>query len=280
MRSSSGASYRNVNGLQRGLSVLVAVNRMPAGIATANDVARATQLHRTTARRLLETLTTQGYLRRSTSDDSYRLQIKVRELSEGFTDDEWVSAVAAPELGELLREVVWPSDLTTLDGDAMVIRETTHRFSSLSFHRAMVGRRVPMLYTACGRAYLAYCPESEREQLLRLLVSGDDEQAQFARNAALVERLIARVRSDGYGVNEGDWRAEPHIGALALPIRCGEQVLGCVSVVYLRRALGTAAAVERLMPALRRSAQNIERGLAMRAGAQPAPATDVTDVNA
>jgi hypothetical protein len=99
----------------------------------------------------------------------------VRELSEGFTDDEWISAVATPVLGELLRTVVWPSDLTTVDGTAMIIRETTHRFSRLSFHRAMVGRRMPLLYSASGRAYLAFCPEEERAQLLQLLIAAHDE---------------------------------------------------------------------------------------------------------
>ena len=82
----------------------------------------------------------------------------MRALSEGFTDDEWISQVATPVLGELLQQVVWPSDLTTLDGDAMVIRETTHRFSPLSFHRAMVRVRLPLLTTASGPAYLAFCP--------------------------------------------------------------------------------------------------------------------------
>jgi IclR family mhp operon transcriptional activator len=47
-----------------------------------------------------------------------------------------------PAAGELLREVLWPTDISTLDVDAMVVRETTHRFSRLSFHRAMVGRRL------------------------------------------------------------------------------------------------------------------------------------------
>jgi chaperonin GroEL len=39
-------------------------------------------------RRLLETLASEGYVRRSESDDSFRLTLKVRELSEGFTDDD------------------------------------------------------------------------------------------------------------------------------------------------------------------------------------------------
>lgn len=78
------------------------------------------------------------------------LTIKVRQLSEGFRDEEWISAPAAPPLGDLLREVVWPTDVSTLDVDAMVVRETTHRFSRLSFHRAMVGRRLTWLENRLG----------------------------------------------------------------------------------------------------------------------------------
>ncbi|MNE99604.1 DNA-binding transcriptional activator MhpR [compost metagenome] len=73
-------------------------------------------------------------MRRSESDDSFRLALKVRELSEGFRDEQWISAIAAPLLGDLLQRVVWPTDICTLGVDEMVVRETTHRFSRLSFH--------------------------------------------------------------------------------------------------------------------------------------------------
>jgi IclR family mhp operon transcriptional activator len=264
MRTLTGAEYRHVQGLERGLSVLTALNRAPDGRATTRELSEGTHLHRTTVRRLLETLLAQGYVRRSESDDSYRLNLKVRELSEGFTDDEWISAVATPVLGELLRTVVWPSDLTTLDGTAMIIRETTHRFSRLSFHRAMVGRRMPLLYTASGQAYLAFCPERERVQLLRLMIAAHDEQSEFARNPALVSRLIERVRVQGYGLSDGDWKAEAKVGAIAMPIRRGAEVLGCVNVVYLRRAVSGAQAAEQFVPALRRAVHKMETGLANR----------------
>ncbi len=141
-------SYKTVRGLTRGLGLLRALNIVPNGRATSNQLSQITGLHRTTVRRLLETLIDDGFVRRSESDDSYRLALKVRELSEGFTDSEWISTIAAPVMGELLQKVVWPSDLSTPDGEAMQVRETTHRFSPLSFHRSMVGRRLPMLLTA------------------------------------------------------------------------------------------------------------------------------------
>jgi IclR family mhp operon transcriptional activator len=265
MRTLTGAEYRHVHGLERGLSVLTALNQLQNGRATTRELSEYTNLHRTTVRRLLETLLAQGYVRRSESDDSYRLNLKVRELSEGFTDDEWIACLATPVLGELLRTVVWPSDLTTLDGAAMIIRETTHRFSRLSFHRAMVGRRMPLLYSASGRAYLAFCPDEERTQLLQLLVAAQDEQSELARNPKLIGQLVNRVRADGYGLNDGDWKTEAKVGAVAMPIRRGGEVLGCINVVYLRSAVSTGQAIEQFIPALVRAVQRIETGLQDRA---------------
>ena len=163
MKNDESTEYKTVRGLTRGLMLLNMLNRLDGG-ASVGLLAELSGLHRTTVRRLLETLQDEGYVRRSLSDDSFRLTIKVRQLSEGFRDEQWISALAAPLLGDLLREVIWPTDVSTLDVDAMVVRETTHRFSRLSFHRAMVGRRLPLLKTASGLTWLAFCPENERSE--------------------------------------------------------------------------------------------------------------------
>lgn len=259
MRPSSGASYRHVQGLSRGLAILQAINRSPGGWSSIAELSQKTGLHRTTVRRMLETLQSEGYVRRSDSDDSYRLNHKIKQLSDGFTDDEWISEIANPVLGELLQKLVWPSDLCTLDGDCMLVRETTHRFSPLSFHRAMIRQRMPVLFTAAGRAYLAHCSAEERHQILRLLAAGNDEQSVFARNGPLVEQLLDKVRAQGYAANDGEWREQQKIGAIALPIIHEGHVLASINVVFLKKAIGVAEAAERYVPELRAAIGKIER---------------------
>ena len=59
--SKPGASqYKPVRGLVRGLAVLRALNTMAGGLGSALEVAQASGLHRTTAKRLLETLRAEG----------------------------------------------------------------------------------------------------------------------------------------------------------------------------------------------------------------------------
>lgn len=258
-----GSTYASVRGLSRGLAVLRALNRMESGLATAQQLSNATGLHRTTVRRLLETLIAEGVVRRSESDDSYRLTLQARELSEGFTDDQWISTITAPLMGELMQQVVWPSDLTTPGGDAMIIRETTHRFSPLSFHRSMVGRRLPMLLTAAGRAYFAYCGEAEREDILNLLRSGTggEEQAALAADPAFIRNLLGQVRSEGYSWNRGDWTEQRKIAALAVPICNQQRALGSLNVVYLARAIDADEAVKRFIRPLQQVASRIEKAL-------------------
>ncbi|WP_375170525.1 DNA-binding transcriptional regulator [Marinobacter sp.] len=262
MEPKSTASYKTVRGLTRGLEILNALNREPVG-ASPKRISELTGIHRTTARRLLETLMSEGYVRRSPSDDTYRLTIKVRELSEGFRDEHWISAIAAPLLAELLTEVIWPTDLSTLDVDAMVVRETTHRFSRLSFHRSMVGRRLPLLQTATGLAYIAFCPDKERDELLSLLATRKDLEGEIARDPKLLQNLILRTQRKGFGENFMNWNKEERIASIAVPIRSGETVIACLNLVYIAEAMSIDVAAERYLPAMNRVKEKIEDALAL-----------------
>lgn len=256
--------YKEVRGLSRGLDVLRALNLGVGGQLSLADVADITGLHRTTVRRLLETLAAHGYVRRSASDDSFRLALGVRTLSEGFTDDEWIAEAAAPLMGELLQEVVWPTDLCTPDGTAMVVRESTHRFSPFSFHRAMVGTRLPMLFTAAGRAYFAFCPEEERLGIVRLLRGGDAEEAVLARSPRALKALVERTRLLGYGTNDREWSKEPRFSAIAVPIRHGGAVRGSLNIIFAASALTVGEAAGKYLPALRRTVDRISAAIAGR----------------
>ncbi|CAM3828514.1 DNA-binding transcriptional regulator [Pseudomonas sp. S 311-6] len=265
------SSYRPIESLRRGLEILLCLNQALGGRASIKEISAATGLHRTTVRRMLETLQNEGYVRRNASDEHYSLNHKVRQLSDGFTDEDWVSEVAGQALGRLLQKAVWPSDLCTLDGDSMVVRETTHRFSPLSFHRAMIRRRLPMLFTAAGRAYLSACPSAEREEILRLLQQGNDEQARLARNPQLVAALLQKTREQGFGSNDGDWTEQARMSAIALPIHHGDRVLGCINIIFTKKAMTTREAEQRLLPALQTAVAEIESHL-MPEGAAAVPA--------
>ena len=95
---------------------------------------------------------------RSSPHDRYCLTSQVRALSDGFAEDDWIAEIAAPLMTQLTRHLVWPVALMTFEEGRMLVRETTHEASTLSIDHGMVGRTLPILRTAAGRCYLAFCP--------------------------------------------------------------------------------------------------------------------------
>lgn len=252
--------YKEVRGLTRGLAVLKALNRLPGGIGSTSELARACDLDRTTVKRLLETLRAQGFVRQGEKEGQYYLTFEVRRLSEGFEDEAWVSRIASPAMQAAVRELVWPCDLGTAEAGFMVVRESTHRWSALSQHRAMIGERLPLLETAIGRAYLAAADDAEREALLELLRRRADRVGELARDTVHVQRLVAQTRERGYAVNEGEWSREADFAAVAVPVHAGGRLLAALNLVFPKSAVSPADLRQRFVPALQRLAQSIGRG--------------------
>jgi IclR family mhp operon transcriptional activator len=256
------ASYREVRGLSRGLAVLRALNTMPGGIAGVAELARASGLHRTTVKRLLETLKAEGLVHHKDDGASYALGFEVRRLSEGYVGAEWVDRVASPAMREHLRALSWPSDLATPDGGFMIVRESTHRVSMLSQHRATIGIRIPMLVSSLGRAWLTWCADEEREATLTLLRNRTDAIGEMARDGAYVKRIVRETRRRGYAVNKGEWAAEASVTAIGFPVRIGEHAIGAVNLVLQNNVVSDREIATRYVPLLRSLADEISNGTA------------------
>jgi len=242
--------------------LLVAMNRRR--LPSVVELARDTRLPRPTVYRLLETLSRAGFVTRSRPLDRYCLSRQVRTLSDGFTEDDWIAEVAAPLMAEFTRQAVWPVALLTFDEGRMLVRETTHEASTLSIDHGMVGRRLPMLRTAAGRCYLAFCPERERRAILGMLARSRAADNRGARETQRLDRLLAAIRDKGYALQ--DREINPKTTGIAVPIKVGAYVLGCVSLILISSALTIADAEQRLLPLLRATAARIadavrERGL-------------------
>ncbi|MGE0734295.1 MAG: helix-turn-helix domain-containing protein [Alphaproteobacteria bacterium] len=251
------AQPKIVRGLLRGLDVLKALNEN--NYATVLQLSKTTRLPRATIYRLLDTLIQAGYVVHGGRKDTYRLTIRVRALSDGFNDDAWVTEVASPILAELGRKIVWPTDIATFERDAMVIRETTGPTSPLSINREKAGFRAPVLVTALGRAYLAYCSESEREIALHNIASSDMSDAPLAKKRAVVERILRETRTRGYGWREGG--ISPKTGSIAVPVIVGSKVIACINIHYILSALSLDEVVKRYLAPMREAAEAIARAL-------------------
>lgn len=262
MQQSIDTTYRHVQGLSRGLAILQALNDADSGEATPRELSQMTRLNRTTVKRILETLAEEGFVRSCDCDGRYGLSPKVLLLSRGAPEDARVLSCCAPVMRQLGQDTGWSLRITTPKKDSMVIRDSTHPRSNLSFESwGGLHHSLPMLLTAAGRAFFANSSAPDRERIVDEIRSHRDEQSALANNGKLVDQLTRRVLDDGYAINDGDW-GERRLGAVALPIRGQDgRAVASISMLYTRRAVNRATIDDEFVPALRRSVASVESQL-------------------
>jgi IclR family transcriptional regulator, mhp operon transcriptional activator len=254
----------SVRSLERGLAVLAAMNRRK--LPSVVELARDTRLPRPTVYRLLETLSRAGFVTRTSPHDRYCLARGVRTLSDGFVEDDWIADIAAPLMMEFTRELVWPVALMTFEERRMLVRETTHEASTLSIDHGMVGRSLPMLRTAAGRCYLAFCPAKERRAILEMLFRSKAPEDRWAREPQRLTKILDAIEAKGYAVQ--DREINPKTAGIAVPIRLGARLLGCMSSIWISSAMTIEKAEAKLYPPLAGTAARIASAIRNRALAQ------------
>jgi IclR family transcriptional regulator, mhp operon transcriptional activator len=231
------------------------------GPSSADELARRTGLHRTTVYRLLDTLQGDGFVKRDEESGRYAPTAQVRQLSDGLTVRDAASQAALPAMFALTNAIKWPSDLGVFDAGAVVIRESTHPFSPLSVHRALVGRRRLFLNSALGRAILAAASPELRGDMIGIAAASDYPDARLAKDSSAVQKLVGKVHRDGYASSIND--AEPNVSAIALPVVVtGRGVIGSVNIVFFSTSMTPQVAARRYLEDLRGTVQAIEAELA------------------
>jgi IclR family transcriptional regulator, mhp operon transcriptional activator len=245
---------RPVESVRRALAVLEALNRHR--IASVAVVHAETGLPKATIVRLLQTFCTLGYVRNDRRHGGYALASRVTSLACGFDGDPMVVEAARAWAIAFTRQHQWPLAIAVLDGDAVVVRFSTIPDSPVSPFHGTIGMRLGLLSRALGRAYLAFCPTRERDDLLRRLARSTDPEDGLAHDGVHAQRLLAAIRRSGYAAR--DPLVEPrNSDTAAVPIRNGRKVLATLGMTYFNSAVSREAINERYVPLLHDLAERI-----------------------
>jgi IclR family mhp operon transcriptional activator len=251
------SKFGAVRSLRRGLEVLEAVNHY-SGLR-ASKVARIIGIPRPTAYRLLETLEGMGFVARGSSQDSWRPTLKTKSLSSGFRDEDWVAQIAVPQMMKLGRQILWPLDLVTFRNYRMLIRESTHNISPFSVDHGMVGRELPVLETAGGRAYLAFVSAPERQHILSALRSElGDEKVDYHQDGPL-SFILKRTLDLGVGFRIKGFNNRTM--SISAPIMGQERPIGCLTVIWIASAMKFDEVIRTHKDALIAAARAISKDL-------------------
>jgi IclR family mhp operon transcriptional activator len=254
-------SFEPVRAITRGLTVLRLISE--EGPISATDLSRAAKLPQPTIVRILETLIEGGYVYRRSDGKTFGITARTKTLSSGFDATSRLLQLAEPLIEELRAEIGWPSNLATLEDNAMVIVYTNRNAKGLSIP-GRLGARIPLLATGVGIVQLAGLPPAELDsQLARLRLSQDVWDSAPELWESLDERLNT-ARRDGYAFADErylDAIYQSQIWAVAVPILVNGETSAAMSSLVLRGAGQRQRLLARILPSLRRTATIIGEAL-------------------
>jgi IclR family transcriptional regulator, mhp operon transcriptional activator len=257
-----------IKGLERGLRVLQALQAQP--ISSLHELHSTTRISKPSLLRILNTLEQAGLISRRLADGYYRISAFTRVSRKRDRYDR-VAEAAAPALDRLCQKVRWPSDLMVPAGDHMERRETSqaHTPFFLPTHSRRVGQSIGWLLTAVGRAYLAFCPEPEREGILARLRKSDNPDDRLARDPKRLDRILAETRHRGYGTRDATFTGWSHgnpprddgLAAIAVPLLDHPRVHGAINILWLKNAFAVERFAAMHLADLRAAADEIVSSL-------------------
>ena len=247
--------------VERALAMLDAVAASTGGLSNSH-LSRRLAIPKSSASYILRVLERRGILLRDAESGKYRLGLKLLSLAHAVEAGSDLRAAALPAMRHFVQRTGLTAHLAVLDrGEAVYIEKV----EAPSFIRmdTWVGRRMQINSTSVGKALVAWLPEEEVDEILRL--HGLKKRTGYT--IILKPRFLGelkKTRQRGYAVDD----EENSLGArcVAVPVR---DPLGNV-----RAALGvsgplhevTEAAIPRIAGHLREAAGRITQQLRRQSG--------------
>ena len=241
-----------IESLDRGLRVLELFGgtRNPV---TLSDLARAADLPRATARRILFTLGRAGFV---TSDGKlFALTPRVLVLASAYLSSNHVVSVLQPALDTLSTETQEISSLAILDGSEVVFiarASPTRIFAS----GVDVGYRLPAFCTSVGRVLLSRLPEAE----LAAHLDAMDLKPLTPFTVTDRQKLLAAIVSDReQGYSLVDREAEPEFRSISVPVRRYDgRIVAAINMGAHVDRVSVAKMIDGFLPRLRETAASVQ----------------------
>lgn len=248
-----------VRSVSRSIAILRAINRL--GSMSLTEISRMVELPYPTACRIMQTLIHEGLVECEQTRKRYRATALVQSLSIGFQDRDRLVQVARPFIAELTKTILWPVSIGSRVGPSMIVRDSTHSETSLTFTNYMPGFTFPILESATGHAYLAYASEEERINVLKgiEMMSGPSAISDMFTSGKLVER----IRGDGYSSYDRSLHTPTpgKTSSISVPLFEQDKLMATLTLTVFSSAISMSAAIERYLALLRKVAQDISHAL-------------------
>ncbi len=237
-----------VESLDRGLRVLrsFGVNRRPM---TLSDIAKACNLPRATARRILMTLHKSGYV---VGDERlFSLTPHVLTLASAYLASNQISTVMQPLMDEVSAKAKEICSLAVLDGDqaVFVARASPARVFPSGID---IGYRLPAFCTSVGRVLLGRLSNEELAATVDAMTL-TSQTSETMTDKSLIVAAIITDRSKGYSMV--DQEAEADFRSVSVPIyRYDGGIIAAANIGAHVDRITTGEMIDRFLPLLKEMA--------------------------
>jgi len=246
----------SVRAIERALDVLLCFSQ-DEPVLSLTQIAERLDMPKSTIHRYLATLESARFVRRDGASGLYHLGFRFIEMASLVLQEADLVRWAQPHLEHLAAECGETVDLAVLDGAQVVylqVIESPHRVKIA----AAVGQRLPAFCTASGKAFLAFLPDDQVDQILSQDMTRYTDRTRVSADA-LHEDLRA-TQERGFAISEEEY--ERDINAVAAPIL---DALGCPVAVIAVAGPAFRLTRERMLE-LGRSIQAVTAALADEVG--------------
>jgi len=211
--SGSAKTPGSIQVIERMMTLLDALAASPDP-ASLKHLASVTELHPSTAHRILAAMTAANFVERQDAGN-YRLGIRLLELGNLVKSRINLREVALPFMQELHETIGEAINLGARHGDKIVYIERTSSGRSLVRVVYLVGERAPLHLTSLGKLFLAAdSPQQVRDYAKRTGLPGKTPHS--LTTLAALEKELDKVRR--HGIADDDEEAEIGLKCVAAPI--------------------------------------------------------------
>lgn len=241
-----------IESLDRGLRVLELLGGGQQPM-TLSDLAKAADLPRATARRILFTFERAGFV--ASDGKLFRLTQRVLVLASSYLASNHVVSVLQPALDRLSSEAQEISSMAILDGNHVVFiaRASPTRIFSAGID---IGYRLPAFCTSVGRVLLSRLPDDELAAALKAMNPAPLTPFTVTDRKTLLKTIIAD-RAQGYSLV--DREAEPGFRSISVPVRRYDgAIIAAINMGAHVDRVSAAEMVDRFLPLLRETAASVK----------------------
>ena len=202
----------SVRAVERALDILLCFSQDKPSLSLT-QIAEQVGMHKSTIHRLLATLEGKRFVIRDKVTGMYQLGYRFIELASIMLQDVDIQRCAQPYLQQLAVLSGETVDLAMLDGDHVVYLQVVESPQRVKI-AAAVGQQLPVYCTATGKAFLAYLPEYQVNEILARGMARYTDHTLVSLGDLYQD--LRKTRERGFAISEEEY--EKDINAVAAPI--------------------------------------------------------------